>query len=104
MALSNHLHHAGVVVADLEAAVAWYGAHLDFAVERRFSLNDGRLDIVKLVSPGGVRVELLRFHDGPDRPPRAGTAVGAQHLCFAVDSAERAAAELRRRGVPLVQE
>ena len=57
-------HHYGVAVADLEGAVAWYRDVLGLRVETRFSLPEVPLDIVKLVSDAGVRVELLKFHCG----------------------------------------
>jgi len=106
MILAEHIHHVGIAVADLDASVAWYERTLDLTVEKRFSLHDGRLQIVKLVSAGGVRIELLRSHDDADGP-RAGTSVlqpGAAHVCFKVADVQAVADELRRRGVQITQE
>lgn len=106
MTLSGRLHHVGIAVSDLDAAVQWYCRHLDLTVEQHFTLDEAQVEVVKLVSPGGVRVELLTsLRD--DRPGRseAGVVVpGAKHLCFEVDDVEETAAELRWRGVALVQE
>jgi len=103
--LSERIHHYGVAVADLEGSVAWYREKLGFDVEKRFALPEARLEIVKLVSPSGVRIELLKSSReggaaldgrGPDEP-------GAKHLCFGVDDVERAAGEVARRGITLLQ-
>lgn len=106
MILSKQLHHVGVCVADLEATLQWYSQNLDLTVEKRFTLEDAQVEIVKLASPYGVRVELLRsLRD--DQEGRCETGVikpGAKHLCFAVDDVEQTAGELRRRGITLVQE
>jgi catechol 2,3-dioxygenase-like lactoylglutathione lyase family enzyme len=102
--LAERIHHHGIAVADLEGAVAWYCEKLGFDVEKRFALPEAHLEIVKLVAPSGVRIELLRSsregiqadHRGPDEP-------GSEHLCFGVDDVEAAAAEARRRGITVVQ-
>ena len=106
MILSRRLHHFAIAVADLEATLAWYCEHLDFTVETRFRLPDAHLDIVKLISPTGVRLELLK-----SRAPNAATAQnaprgsepGSKHVCFEVRDIEQAAEEMRRRGIQLVQ-
>lgn len=106
MILSHDLHHVGVAVSDLEAARRWYCQKLDLAVEKRFKLEKARVEIVKLISPGGVRVELLKsLQDDNFAGGGAGVVVpGAKHLCFKVDDIDETAEELRRRGVELVQE
>ncbi|HEX7070758.1 MAG TPA: VOC family protein [Rhodothermales bacterium] len=104
--LSDRLHHYAVAVADLEASRLWYEEKLDFRVEKRFVLEDARVSIVKLISPGGVRVELLKSLR-PDVPPRRAADLvdpGEKHLCFHVDDIEATVAELRRRGIRIAQE
>lgn len=122
MNLSEHLHHVGVGVADLESALQWYCQKLDLTIEKRFTLEDARIEIVKLVSTGGVRIELLTSLKDDDSGGAIGrgrgisldraagggrggaTAPGATHLCFRVDDIDRTAEELQRRGVTLIQE
>ena len=104
--LAERLHHVAVAVTDLEGAVAWYAAQFGLAVEKRFALPEAHLEIVKLRSPAGVGVELLRSSRegvGP-RAARELDEPGAQHVCFAVDDVEAVAAEARRRGIRLLQE
>ncbi len=80
MLLAERTHHFGLAVSDLEAALAWYCRTLDLTVEKRFSLDEGRLEIVKLLSGGGVRIELLKSHDEPVRPRARGRGGGAAPL------------------------
>jgi len=104
--LSDRLHHFAVAVADLSAAVEWYREKLDFSIEKRFTLPDANLEIVKLASPGGVRIELLK-HGSPPKLVQATAGLvepGQKHVCFHVDDIEAAASELRKRGVRLTQE
>ena len=99
-------HHHGIAVADLAASVEWYRTRLDFRVEQRFTLEDAALEIVKLVSPDGVRIELLSAlhgaHAAVDRSPLV--APGKQHLCFAVSDVAATIELLRARGVRITQE
>ena len=106
MHLAERIHHYGVRVSGLEAALAWYRATFDLTVEKRFILPEARLEIVKLISPTGVRLELLASlaGDAPASPATSPSAPGAKHLCFEVDDIEQAAEEMRRRGVAFVQE
>ena len=105
MILSERLHHFAVAVSDLEAALDWYRQMLDLTVEKHFVLEDARVEIVKLISPGGVRIELLKSLE-KHAPAGSGSVVepGAKHLCFHVDDIEAAAEEMRRRGIRLTQE
>ena len=105
MKLNYPLHHCAVAVADLEATIAWYCDKLDFRVEKRFTLPDAKLEIVKLISDGGVRLELLAQTDviGAIRDQDL-MAPGAKHICFATGDVEKTAAEMRRRGVKITQE
>ena len=104
--LSDRIHHFAVAVADLEGAVAWYGEKLGFSIQKRFSLPEAHLDIVKLVTSTGVRIELLKSHrEGiSPREERGLDEPGAKHLCFEVADVEEAVGEMRRRGIEVVQE
>lgn len=106
MILSQHFHHVGIAVTDLQAALQWYCQKLDLTVEKRFTLEEARVEIVKLISPGGARVELLKSFDEDSFVAGGARVVAprAKHLCFEVDDIEEAADELRRRGIELVQE
>ncbi len=99
------LHHWAVVVADLEAAINWYRDKLDFRIEKRFTLSDAKIEIVKLISDAGVRLELLTRTKGVSAiRDQDLMSPGSKHICFATDDVEKTAAELRRRGVKITQE
>jgi catechol 2,3-dioxygenase-like lactoylglutathione lyase family enzyme len=101
---SHELHHCAVAVADLEASINWYRDKLDFRIEKRFTLTDAKIEIVKLVSDAGVRLELLTQTDviGAIREQDL-MAPGSKHICFQTDDVEKTAIELRRRGVRITQ-
>ena len=90
------LHHAGVVVSELGASVAFYeemfGATVALAVdEEAFSLV--MLDV------GNAFVELLVFRPPVPGPAPHGSALGAGHLALAVEDLAGAHERLRARGV-----
>ncbi len=106
MALSDRLHHFAVAVSDLNGSVDWYSEKLDFKVEKHFTLPDAQLEIIKLISNGRVRIELLKYKgEASGRKEKRGLVEpGSKHICFDVDDIMATAGELRRRGVKLVQE
>ena len=101
MNLSASLHHTAIEVADLDVAIEWYTAHLDFTFERRFELPDAGIEIAYLTSDA-LRIELLKRADGATST--AEEFRPSMHICFEVDDIEEAADELRRRGVDFAQE
>ena len=106
MKLANRVHHFAVAVSDLESSVAWYCDKLDFVVDKRFTIPEAALRIVKLASPSGFQIELLMREDESGRARREDDLVapGSKHLCFEVESIEEAVSEIRRRGITLTQE
>jgi glyoxylase I family protein len=105
MNLSNDFHHLGIAVRGLEDMQRWYEGVLGFSFERRFVLDWAEVEIVTLLSGGGVRLELLHPLQSTPAAAAAGpTAIGAKHLCFGVDDIEECAATLRAKGISLHQE
>ncbi|WP_334184614.1 VOC family protein [Novosphingobium sp.] len=51
-------HHGGVSVPDLEAAIAWYGEMLGFALEHRFFIEKANAKAA-FVKNGSLRFELF---------------------------------------------
>jgi catechol 2,3-dioxygenase-like lactoylglutathione lyase family enzyme len=113
------MDHVGIVVDDLEAAVAFFvelGMELEGEmpvegrwVDRVVGLDDVRVDIAMMRTPDGHgRLELTKF----DRPtavraePRnaAPNALGIRRIMFAVDDIEDVVARLRGHGAELVGE
>jgi catechol 2,3-dioxygenase-like lactoylglutathione lyase family enzyme len=114
----QRLDHVGVVVDDLDDAVAFFvelGLELrdetvvegDW-VDRIIALEGVRAQIAMLETPDGHgRVELVEFDsppapDGPDRAPA--NARGIRHITFAVEDLDDLLTRLRARGAELVGE
>jgi catechol 2,3-dioxygenase-like lactoylglutathione lyase family enzyme len=106
------LEHVGIVVEDLEAAVAFF-AELGLEpegeacvegrwVDRIIGLDGVRADIAMLRTPDGSgRLELTRFHSpgaATAEQHEGANALGIRHISFAVDDLEDTAARLRAHG------
>lgn len=115
----QRLDHVGVVVDDLEAAVAFFvdlGLELEGRapiegrwVDRVSGLEGVRVDIAMLRTPDDHgRLELTKFHtpvaasaEPQDAP---GNTLGLRSIMFAVDDVDTTVAGLRARGAELVGE
>ncbi|EXG82857.1 VOC family protein [Cryptosporangium arvum] len=112
----KRLDNVAIVVDDLEAAKAFFGAlGLELEgeatvegseVDRLVGLVGVRSDIAMMRTPDGhARVELTRYHS-PDTPaddPRApANTLGAHRLMFAVDDLDAVLDRLRPHGAELL--
>jgi len=98
------LHHVGIVVPSIDAALALYRDVLGLAAGEVRELPD---QAVKVVFLGGVpaRVELLEPTDEGSGVARFLAERGRptlHHVCFAVDDLAGALDDLARRGVELI--
>lgn len=115
----QRMDHVGVVVDDLEAAVAFFvelGLELEGQapiegqwVDRVAGLDGVRVDIAMMRTPDGHgRLELTKFHTPPAlsaAPENApGNTLGLRSIMFAVDDIDATVAGLRARGAELVGE
>lgn len=104
-------HHAGLVVPDLDEAIAFYSTALGYAVEfevrgmaeqfaRTVGVTGIRCDLAQLVSPlSDVRLELVRTYDvPPGLDPRLPVHVGVGHGAYVVDDLDAALAALEAAG------
>ncbi|MFN8628932.1 MAG: VOC family protein [Chloroflexota bacterium] len=111
------MHHVGIVVDDLAAAIAFFvelGLELEgeAAVEgewagRIIGLEDVRSDIAMLRTPDGqARIELSTFHSPPARAEAIAPAntLGLRHIAFEVADVDDTAARLQALGGELVGE
>lgn len=110
--------HVGLVVPDLEEALAFFERALggrcvlrhgpyrgvpgdpDMQVRQFARHPDTQVEAIAVVHVADVVLELLQF-SAPDQrtePPRTSDA-GGHHVAFYVDDLDAAVAELRRRGV-----
>jgi catechol 2,3-dioxygenase-like lactoylglutathione lyase family enzyme len=91
------LHHAGVVVSDLDASADFYREMFGAAVSVRVDEEAFSLVMLDL---GNAFVELLVFRPRvPGAPLPAGNAVGAGHVALLVEDIAGAHERLRARGV-----
>ncbi|WP_221445955.1 VOC family protein [Lipingzhangella halophila] len=113
------MENVGIVVADLEAAVAFFvelGMELEgkTTVEGRWAarisgLDDVRVDVAMMRTPDGhSRLELMQFHTptAVSAEPKNSPAntLGIRRIMFAVDDIEDVLARLRTHGAELVGE
>ena len=115
----QRMDHVGVVVDDLEAAIAFF-AELGMELEGEMpvagpwvdscaGLHDVRCDIAMMRMPDGHgRLELTKFHTpkaihpAPESAPA--NTLGIRRIMFAVDDIDDVIARLRSHGAELVGE
>lgn len=102
--LLQRIDHVGIVVADLDAAVATY-AQLGFRESSRMLLAEQQVEAAFLQS-GDSTVELIAPTD-----PASGTArylqnrgEGVHHICYMVDDLPGALATMQAAGLRLIDE
>ena len=112
----QRMDHVGVVVDDLEAAMAFFtalgldlqgeAAVEDDLVDRIIGLQGVRSQIAMMQTPDGHgRLELTKFHapsgPAPERTTPANTP-GLRHITFAVDDLDSVLARIGAHGAELV--
>ena len=100
-----NVHHVGIAVDDLDAAVARYAALFGATVEHRAIVDDQGVEAAS-VHVGPSRLELLRPL-GPETPVGkflAKRGPGMHHIAFEVDDVAAELERLRADGVELIDE
>lgn len=103
--MKTKLIYTGIRVKDLEASVRFYTKVLGMKEVGRSSIPEAQGELANLVSEdGGHQIELNWYAKGSkfDAPYEAGE--GLDHLAFQVDDLDRAIAEAKKDGHPVVQE
>jgi len=104
------IHHFALSVANLDESIQWYSQWLGFTLERRFGFAELQTEIAHLVSPGGIRLELLwqvGSHSSPDTGKDAFGAIatqGAKHIGLLVDNLDEVYQELKGHGATILHE
>ncbi|HVW88905.1 MAG TPA: methylmalonyl-CoA epimerase [Gaiellaceae bacterium] len=99
------VHHVGVAVDDLDAAVAAYASLFGAVVDHRARVEDQGVEAASL-AVGGSRIELLAPL-GPDTPVGrflAKRGPGLHHVAFEVADVAAELDRLRADGVELIDE
>lgn len=99
------IDHVGIVVQNLDDALATYCGILGFRLIERLDAPAHGVEIAFL-DAGRSAIELLAPTDNENGVARflARRGEGQHHVCFAVDDIERTLDELRARGVRLIDE
>ena len=99
------LHHLGVAVADLDAAIATYERLFDGRVEHRARVPEQGVDAASVLVGDG-RVELLAptGNDTPVGRFLASRGPGLHHVAYEVDDVGAMLGELADAGAELVDE
>lgn len=104
--LSNaHLDHVGIVVHNLDDALATYCGTLGFRLLERLDAPDHGVEIAFLYA-GPSTIELLSPTDEESGTARflARRGEGTHHVCFAVPDIAHTLVELRAKGIRLIDE
>ena len=90
--------HAGILVANLDAAMAFYRDKLGFVEAWRWgpAANDIRYVNMKMPGAAGDYVEFILYSGSPTRGLRG----SGQHICLMVPDIQAAFKEVLARGVP----
>jgi methylmalonyl-CoA epimerase len=99
------VHHIGIAVDDLDAAVDRYSSLFGATLEHRELVDDQGVEAASLLV-GGSRVELLA-PTGPDTPVGrflAKRGPGMHHVAFEVSDVAAELARLKADGVQLIDE
>jgi len=103
--VANAIHHLGVAVEDLDAAIATYEQLFGARLEHRETLADQGVEAASL-HVGDGRIELLHAL-GPDTPVGrflASRGPGMHHVAFQVDDLTAELARLSAEGARLIDE
>ena len=96
------LHHVGIVVADLDAAVAHYRA-LGFGEGERFAIPEQKVEaVVFIAGPGYVELIQPTDPDGPIARFMAKRGEGMHHLALRVVDLPTTLGRLTAAGVRLI--
>ena len=103
--MANQIHHLGIAVEDLDAAIATYERLFGARLEHRQTLPDQGVEAASL-QVGDTRIELLRAL-GPETPVGRFLAIrgpGMHHVAFQVDNLVAELARLTAEGAKLIDE
>lgn len=101
----KRIDHVGVVVHDLDAALATYCDSLGFRLLERIAIPEQLVEAAFL-DTGNSTLELIAPTDTESGTARflQNRGEGTHHVCFEVDDIEAALKSLRQDGVRLVDE
>ena len=105
------IRHTGIVVVDLEASLYFYRDLLGFQVVKQMEeagdyidnislLKNVKVATVKMTSPSGQMIELLKYHSHPaEQKMREICEIGISHIAFTVDNLDIEYERLKDKGI-----
>ena len=105
------IRHTGIVVMDLEASLHFYRDLLGFQIAKQMeesgdyidnisSLRNVKVTTVKLTSPSGQMIELLKYHSHPEEQKRREICeIGISHIAFTVNDLDFEYKRLKDKGI-----
>ncbi len=109
--MNKDIRHTGIVVADLEASLHFYRDLLGFQIAKQMeeagdyidnisSLRNVKVTTVKMTSPSGQMIELLKYHSHPaEQKMREICEIGISHIAFTVDDLDIEYERLKDKGI-----
>lgn len=102
----RRIDHVAIVVRDLDASLGFYRDMLGITPSKVIDIpQEGvRIAFLPMGGPGGSEIELLEPTGGETGVARflEKRGEGLHHICLEVEDVERALAELRADGVPVL--
>jgi methylmalonyl-CoA/ethylmalonyl-CoA epimerase len=101
----NHVHHLGIAVRDIDAAIKLYESIGGTLIGREFTV-DGKVELAMLDLGGGSRIEPI----SPATPDSflhrylEERGEGLHHVAYAVDDITATLADLKSQGYELIDE
>jgi len=105
------VRHTGVVAIDLEASLYFYRDILGFQITKQMeeagdyidnisSLQNVKVTTVKMASPSGQVIELLKYYSHPvEQKTRKICEIGISHIAFTVDDLDFEYERLKNKGI-----
>ena len=105
------IRHTGIVVVDLEASLSFYRGLLGFQITKQMeetgdcidnisSLRNVKVTTVKMVSPSGQMIELLKYYSHPvEQKTREICEIGISHIAFTVNDLNIEYERLKNKGI-----
>lgn len=105
------IRHTGIVVTNLEASLHFYRDFLGFQIVKQMeetgdyidnisSLRNVKVTTVKMTSPSGQVIELLKYHSHPaEQKMREICEIGISHIAFTVGDLNVEYGRLKDKGI-----